>query len=201
MPRRNFAEVLIGAVVLLVAAGFLAYAIAHSGRSASSGYQLYARFDHIDGLGVGADVRVAGVKVGSIDSATIDPKTYQAVVGLTVRDDLKLPKDSSAVITSESLLGGKYLALAPGGDEAMLQPGQTITITQGSINIEELLGKFIFSASNLASAGKGSPSGGSSSGGSSDGSATDGGSTGGGSTGSGGGGLPPLGGSAGGKSP
>src|ERR1700728_4575968 len=106
MPRRNFAEVLIGAVVLLVAAGFLAYAIAHSGRSAYSGYQLFAKFDHIDGLGVGADVRVAGVKVGSVDSTSIDPKTYQAVVGLTVRDDLKLPKDSSATITSESLLGG-----------------------------------------------------------------------------------------------
>ena len=201
MPRRNFAEVLIGAVVLLVAAGFLAYAIAHSGRTAYSGYQLYAKFDHIDGLGVGADVRVAGVKVGTVDSATIDPKTYQAVVGLTVRDDLKLPKDSSAVITSESLLGGKYLALSPGGEDAMLQPGQTITITQGSINIEELLGKFIFSASNLATAGKGGQGSSSSTGGSSSGGTSDGGATKGGNTGPGGGGLPPLGGSAGGKSP
>jgi phospholipid/cholesterol/gamma-HCH transport system substrate-binding protein len=205
MPRRNFAEVLIGAVVLLVAAGFLAYAIAHSGRSAATGYQLYARFDHIDGLAVGADVRVAGVKVGSIDSATIDPKTYQAVVGLTVRDDLKLPKDSSAVVTSESLLGGKYLALAPGGDDAMLQAGQTITITQGSINIEELLGKFIFSASSLATDGKGggtsggalAPLGGQS-GGTGDGGSKDGGTNGGGSTGDR---LPPLGGQPGGKSP
>jgi phospholipid/cholesterol/gamma-HCH transport system substrate-binding protein len=152
-------------------------------------------------LGVGADVRVAGVKVGTVDSATIDPKTYQAVVGLTVRDDLKLPKDSSAVITSESLLGGKYLALSPGGDDAMLQPGQTITITQGSINIEELLGKFIFSASNLATAGKGGQGSSSSTGGSSSGGTSDGGATKGGNTGPGGGGLPPLGGSAGGKSP
>jgi len=155
MPRRNLAEVLIGAVVLLVAGGFLVYAIAHSGRSGASGYQLYARFDRIDGLAVGGDVRLAGVKVGSVDSTAIDPKTYQAVVGFTVRDDIKLPKDSSAMITSESLLGGNYLALAPGGDEAMLQPGQTVTITQGSINIEELLGKFIFSASNLATSTKG----------------------------------------------
>jgi phospholipid/cholesterol/gamma-HCH transport system substrate-binding protein len=198
MPRRNFAEVLIGAVVLLVAAGFLAYAIAHSGRSATSGYLLYARFDHIDGLSVGSDVRVAGVKVGTVASAVIDPKTYQAVVGMTVRDDLKLPKDSSAVITSESLLGGKYLALAPGGDDAMLQPGQDITITQGSINIEDLLGKFIFSAGSLASGGKGGSNGGGQSGG-----ATDGGATGGGTpaNGAAGGGLPPLGGPAGGKSP
>ncbi len=193
MPRRNFAEVLIGAVVLLVAAGFLAYAIAHSGRTTVSGYLLYAKFDHIDGLAVGGDVRVAGVKVGSIDSTTLDPKTYQAVVGLTVSDDVKLPKDSSAVITSESLLGGKYLALAPGGDEAMLQPGQTIAITQGSINIEELLGKFIFSASSLATSGKGGQSGGDEGKG-----ATGDGKAGEGATG---GGLPPLGGPASGKSP
>jgi phospholipid/cholesterol/gamma-HCH transport system substrate-binding protein len=193
MPRRNFAEVLIGATVLLVAAGFLAYAIAHSGRSATSGYMLYARFDHIDGLSVGSDVRVAGVKVGSIDSTTLDPQTYQAVVGLTVRNDLKLPKDSSAVVTSESLLGGKYLALAPGGDEAMLQPGQTITITQGSINIEDLLGKFIFSASSLTTGGKGGQSGSGQGAGTTGGGASGGGAT--------GGGLPPLGGQTGGKSP
>ncbi|HUB16753.1 MAG TPA: outer membrane lipid asymmetry maintenance protein MlaD, partial [Acetobacteraceae bacterium] len=144
MPRRNLAEVLTGAVVLLVAAGFLAYAIAHSGRSPAGGYQLYAKFDHIGGLTVGSDVRLAGVKVGSVASTSLDPKTYQAVVGFTVADDVKLPKDSSATITSESLLGGNYLSLSPGGDEAMLQPGQTVTITQGAINVEQLLGNFIF---------------------------------------------------------
>lgn len=181
MPRRNWTEVLIGAVVLLVAAGFLWYAVAHAGQGRASGYQLYARFDHIDGLTIGSDVRVAGVKVGSVDSEKLDPKTYQAVVGFTVADDVKLPKDSSAVITSESLLGGKYLALAPGGDEQMLKPGQTVTITQGSINIEELLGKFIFSAGSLTGAGKGGQGG-----------AGQGGTGQGGS--SGGGGLPPLGG-------
>ncbi|MGA3403214.1 MAG: outer membrane lipid asymmetry maintenance protein MlaD [Acetobacteraceae bacterium] len=199
MPRRNFAEVLIGAVVLLVAAGFLVYAIAHSGRSATAGYQLYAKFDHVDGLSVGTDVRVAGVKVGSVDSTTLDPKTYQAVVGFRVADEVKLPKDSSAVITSESLLGGKYLALTPGGEDAMLQPGQTVTITQGSINIEELLGKFIFSASSLSSGkggqgggqGGGTPGGGPSGGGTPGGGSTGGGATGGGATD---GGLPPLGG-------
>jgi phospholipid/cholesterol/gamma-HCH transport system substrate-binding protein len=201
MPRRNFAEVLIGAVVLLVAAGFLVYAIAHSGRSTASGYELYAKFDHIDGLAVGNDVRVAGVKVGSVVSTALDPTSFQAMVGFTVADNVKLPKDSSAVITSESLLGGKYLALSPGGDDAVLQPGGTITITQGSINIEELLGKFIFSASNLATAGKGGQGSSSSTGGSSSGGTSDGGATKGGNTGPGGGGLPPLGGSAGGKSP
>jgi len=156
MPRRSIAEVLTGAIVLVVAAGFLAYAIGHSGRGAAPGYTLYARFDHVDGLAVGADVRLAGVKVGSVTGQTIDPKTFLATVSFTVRSGLQLPKDTSASITSEGLLGGNYLSLAPGGDEAMLQPGQTITITQSAVNLEELLGKFIFSASNLASAAKGS---------------------------------------------
>ena len=157
MARRSIAEVLTGAVVLLVAAGFLAYAVANSGRSAVSGYTIYAKFDRIDGLGIGADVRLAGVKVGSVNEERIDPQTFQAVVGLTVRSDMKLPIDSAAIVTSESLLGGKYLTLQPGGDETLLQPGQTITITQSSVSLEELLGKFIFSVTSLQ---KGGPAGG-----------------------------------------
>ena len=145
MRRRSIADVLTGAVVLLVAAAFLGYAVANSGRTATSGYTLQARFDHIDGLGVGADVRLAGVKVGSVNEERIDPRSFQAVVALSVRNDLKLPKDSAAIVTSESLLGGKYLSLQAGGDETMLQPGETITITQSSVSLEELLGKFIFS--------------------------------------------------------
>jgi phospholipid/cholesterol/gamma-HCH transport system substrate-binding protein len=159
MRRHSIAEVLTGAVVLLVAAGFLAYAVAHSGRSTASGYTVYARFDHIDGLGVGADVRIAGVKVGSVNEERIDPQSFQAVVGLSVRDDIKLPKDSGAIVTSESLLGGKYLSLQPGGDQAVLQPGQSITITQSSVSLEELLGKFIFSMTNVQKGGEQQPGG------------------------------------------
>jgi phospholipid/cholesterol/gamma-HCH transport system substrate-binding protein len=157
MRRRGIAEVLTGAVVLLVAAGFLAYAVAHSGRSATSGYTLYAKFEHIDGMSVGADVKLAGVKVGSVIEQRIDPQNYVAVVALTVRGDIKLPKDSAAIITSESLLGGKYLSLQPGGDETMLQPGQSITITQSSVSLEELLGKFIFSITNVPKPGEAQP--------------------------------------------
>jgi phospholipid/cholesterol/gamma-HCH transport system substrate-binding protein len=190
MARHNVAEVLAGAAVLVVAGGFLAYALAHSGRTTTSGYQLTAQFDHIDGLAVGGDVRMAGVKVGSVVDEQIDPKTYLAVVTLTVRDGIELPKDSAAEIDSDSLLGGKYISLSPGGDTATLKPGQRITITQSSVSLEQLLGKFIFSATNLAS-GK---SGGSdnSQGGGNQGGGNQGGGQGGGSQS--GGGLPPLGG-------
>jgi phospholipid/cholesterol/gamma-HCH transport system substrate-binding protein len=161
MGRHGVAEVLTGAIVLVVAIGFLAFAIAHSGRTAGSGYTLQARFDHIDGLNVGGDVRIAGVKVGTVTETRIDPKSFSAIVSLTVRNGIELPKDSAASIVSESLLGGKYISLSPGGDDTVLKPGQAITITQSSVSLEELLGKFIFSVTSLNS-GK---SGGSQSGG------------------------------------
>jgi phospholipid/cholesterol/gamma-HCH transport system substrate-binding protein len=154
MARRNAVEVVVGAAVLLVAAGFLAYAVARSGRSATEGYPLTAQFDHIDGLSIGADVRVAGVRVGSVVGARIDPANYLAVVTLTVQHGLQLPKDSSAEITSDGLLGGKYVSLSPGGDSAMLKPGQAITITQSSVSLEQLLGKFIFSVTDMVNAVK-----------------------------------------------
>jgi phospholipid/cholesterol/gamma-HCH transport system substrate-binding protein len=165
MARRNMAEVLTGLAVLIAAAGFLAYAVAHSGRtSVGGGYTLYARFSNIAGLGVGSDVRVAGVKIGSVESTAIDPKSYLAQVAMTIRDGVQLPKDSSVEVASESLLGGVYLAVQPGADETMLKPGESITITQGSISLQDLLGKFIFSATNMVSALTGSGQSGTSSG-------------------------------------
>ncbi len=156
MARHGIAEILTGAFVLLAAVGFLVFAMAHSGKPSRTGYQLHAKFDHIDGLNEGADVRIAGVKVGSVLATGVDPKSFLAEVTLTVRDDIHLPKDTGAEVASESLLGGKFLNLSPGGDLADLPPGGTITITQSSISLEQLLGKFIFSASSLADKTKGS---------------------------------------------
>ncbi len=160
MARHGVAETVAGAAVLAVALGFLAYAILHSGRSVTSGYPLTASFDHIDGLNVGGDVRIAGVKVGSVTSERIDPKTFQAIVTLSVRDGIELPTDTAAEITSESLLGGKYINLSPGGADADLKPGQAITITQSSVSLEQLLGKFIFSVTTLNNAKAGGTDGG-----------------------------------------
>jgi phospholipid/cholesterol/gamma-HCH transport system substrate-binding protein len=151
MARRNAAEVLAGLLVLLVAAGFLAYALATSGAAGVSGYPVNAEFDHIDGLTVGSDVRMAGVKIGSVTTTSIDPKTYLADIGFTVQKNIQLPTDSSATIASQSLLGGKYLSLVPGGSEQMIPPGGRVTITQGSVSLEDLLGKFIFSVTDLVS--------------------------------------------------
>ncbi len=151
MARRNPSELVAGSVVLLVALGFLGFAVVNTGRGGSGGYTLNARFDRIDGLAVGSDVRVAGVKVGAVTETHIDPKTYQAVVAFAVRDSIKVPNDSSAQVTSDGLLGGRFLSLVPGGDEQMIPAGGTVTITQSALSLEDLLGKFIFSVSDLSS--------------------------------------------------
>lgn len=161
MRGRSFAEIVVGAVVLVVAGGFLAYAVINSGRaSVSGGYPLVARFDSIEGLPNGADVRVAGVKVGSVTDARIDPQTFLAVVTLRISDTIKLPRDSSARILSEGLMGGNYIALEPGGDEAILQAGQSIPNTQSSMNLVDLIGRFIFSGASGATPGEGGGAGG-----------------------------------------
>jgi phospholipid/cholesterol/gamma-HCH transport system substrate-binding protein len=145
LARHSVIEVATGAVVLLVAGGFLVFAIANTGQKlGSDGYKLTATFDHVDGLTIGADVRVAGVKIGSVQSIRLNAKTYQADVGFTVQDRVALSDDSSATVSTDGLLGGKYLALATGGDDKILKPGGTITITQGSVNLEALIGKYIF---------------------------------------------------------
>jgi phospholipid/cholesterol/gamma-HCH transport system substrate-binding protein len=143
--RRNLLETLLGAIVLIVAVGFLAFAYRSSQVSDSDGYELLARFDRVDGLERGADVRVSGIKVGAVVDQSLDPETYRAEVRFTLRDDVQLPLDSSAAVVSNGLLGGKYLALVPGGDIEMLEPGDEVTLTQSSINLEDLIGHMIFS--------------------------------------------------------
>lgn len=152
MNRKSLAEIIAGALVLGVAAVFLFYAVSHSGRSVGPGYTVTAKFDRIDGLGQGADVRMSGVKIGTVTSQEIDPETYLAVVTMRVDSRIRLPVDTSAEITSEGLLGGRYIALVPGGSERMIANGGSIEATQAAISLEALLGRFIFSVTDLVSA-------------------------------------------------
>jgi len=151
VARHSAIEIATGAAVLLVAGGFLVFAVANTGRKlGEAGYNLHATFDHVDGLSPGADVRIAGVKIGKVGSIALDPKSYQANVSFSVENDVQLTTDSSATISTDGLLGGKYLALATGGEEKMLKAGDTITITQGSVNLEALIGKYIFGSTKDA---------------------------------------------------
>lgn len=144
----NVVETVIGAAVLLVAGGFLAYASQSTDIGKGDSYDLTAKFFAANGIASGADVRVSGVKVGSVSDLRLDEKTYEAVVALSIRKGIGIPSDSSAKIDSDGLLGGSYISIEPGGSEYELEPGEDIEHTQGSISIIELLGKAVHSATS-----------------------------------------------------
>lgn len=142
----NLVETLIGAVVLVVAGVFLAFAYNRAEISAVEGYELSAKFQKIDGIHVGSDVLMSGIKIGSVTAQRLDPQSYLAVVSFTVRDEIEVPEDSAVKIASSGLLGDKYLALEPGGSDVTLKPGGEILYTQSSVDLMDLIGKAIYSA-------------------------------------------------------
>jgi phospholipid/cholesterol/gamma-HCH transport system substrate-binding protein len=119
----------------------------------AGGYPLQAQFSSIGGLDVGADVKIGGVVIGHVTTERLDPNTYAAIVRLAINNNIKIPDDSSASVTSDGLLGSSYVAVAPGGSNTMLAPGQSFSVTQSAINIQDLLGKFIFSMGNGTGSG------------------------------------------------
>lgn len=141
--RQPTAEIFVGLLVLLVAGGFLAFALARAGAGEGrGGYLVSARFDQVGGISVGSDVRTAGVKIGAVREVKLDPTTYEANLVLSLDPKVKLPEDSSAKITSDSLLGGAYVGIIPGGSADPLPPGGEIEITQGSVDVFNLISSF-----------------------------------------------------------
>lgn len=157
---RRVPELLAGFAVIVIAVLFLFYALRTSGQINTGGYPLQAQFGSIGGLTVGSDVKIGGVVVGHVSSEKLNPATYAAEVQMTVNSDIKIPDDSSASITSDGLLGGVYVAVSPGGSNGMLKPGGSFPVTQSAVNIEDLLGKFIFSMGNSQSKTQGQPANG-----------------------------------------
>ncbi len=144
--QRNIVETMMGAVVLLVAIGFMFFFYRTTDIGpASGGYELRANFSKIDGLTTGSPVRIGGVKVGQVTSFELDRNNYQAVVHMTIEDGVKIPADTAAVINSDGLLGGKFMTLEPGSDDEMIAAGGRVEYTQSTPSLEQLLGQVIFS--------------------------------------------------------
>ena len=143
--RGNVIETVMGAVVIVVAGLFLVFAYKTSQLRSVSGYELSAEFSRIDGIRQGSDVRISGIKIGSVASEALDPKTFLAVVRMSIDPAVKLPDDTVAEIISAGLLGDKYMSLVPGGSDQMIAPGGKIKYTQSSVSLESLIGQTIFS--------------------------------------------------------
>jgi phospholipid/cholesterol/gamma-HCH transport system substrate-binding protein len=150
----NIGEVLTGAAVVAVAAGFLIYAGQGSSfRGPSGGYELTASFRSVEGVTVGTDVRLAGVKVGTVTALALNPGTYFADARIEVQKDVQLPDDSTILISSEGLLGGSFVELQPGGSPDILPPGAEIEDTQGAVSVVTLLMKFAGGSGDSAAPG------------------------------------------------
>ena len=146
--QRNMLETVMGAIVLLTAAGFMLLAYEAANIRGADGYELEAEFGTTGGLSVGDDVRISGIKVGRIIRQELDPITYAARIVISLDDSIRVPVDSSARITAASLLGGNYLELIPGADEDMMQPGEVIYDTRDPVSLTDLLGKAVFASGN-----------------------------------------------------
>ena len=144
--RGNVIEIVMGAVVIVVAALFLVFAYQTSQMRSVAGYQVTADFARVDGIRQGSDVRISGIKIGSVVNEKLDPKTFLATLRMSIDPAVKLPDDTVAEIVSAGLLGDKYLSLVPGGSDNLIPPGGRIKYTQSSISLENLIGQMIFSA-------------------------------------------------------
>lgn len=140
--REHRTEALVGLVVVLVALAFVLIAWSRTG-GGRGGMEVTALFPSANGIAVGTDVRVSGLRVGAVSAQRLDPQSLQAEVTLALNEDLRIPADSSAAVATESLLGGSYINLIPGGAAEPMKGGDVILETQGAVDMMGLIGGVI----------------------------------------------------------
>lgn len=146
--RRNVIETVMGAIVLIVAGLFIYIAYTTAQIRATPGYQVSASFFTLGGLATGSDVKISGISVGSVVDRRLDPNTYEAMLMMSIADNIKLPDDTVASIASEGPLGDKYVRLQPGSSKNYLQPGGAIRETKSYKSLEDQVGEIIFLATS-----------------------------------------------------
>ncbi len=139
-------ELFVGTFVALgiAAVAYLTIKLGTGSLIGSPTYLIEARFTNAGGLHSGSSVLVAGVTVGRVEGVRMDPADYSAIATLRVQSAVRLPTDSMASIKTSGLIGDKYIALSAGADETYLEPGNRITMTESSVDLESLIGKMAF---------------------------------------------------------
>jgi phospholipid/cholesterol/gamma-HCH transport system substrate-binding protein len=152
--KTSAVETMVGAIIIALALGFFTYAYktAGLGGSNSAGYHVSAEFDNASGVAIGSDVRIAGIKIGTVTGQSLNPKSYQARVEMVISPTVSLADDTSAKIASEGLLGANFVSLEPGGADERLKEGSVISYTQGAVDIWSLISQTMFSKSSKPTA-------------------------------------------------
>lgn len=146
--RRNVIETVMGAVVLVVAGLFIYFAYTTAQFRTVKGYPVVASFAKLGGLPVGSDVRISGIKVGVVTARSLDPVSFNARITMIVAESIKLPEDTVASISSEGLVGEKYVRLEPGKSTTMVSTGGVLKETRSFRSLEDQVGEIIFLATH-----------------------------------------------------
>lgn len=144
--KKNAVETILGAVVLVAAVTFLVFALNTAQVSTVHGYRVSAAFFKVGGLTNGSDVRINGIKVGTVSDLELDSNTFDAVVSMSIRSDVKIPADSVAAIGSSGIVGGKFVSIQPGGSKEFLAADGKISRTKDFKSLEDQVGEIIFLA-------------------------------------------------------
>lgn len=144
--KQQLIEILTGIIVIIVATIFLVFAYNKSkGNRAGDGYNLQVYFQNIEGIEEGADVKLSGIKIGYVKAITLDITSFDAVVTLKIANNIPIPKDSRAIVTTSGLIGSKYININPGASDINLSNNDRIKLTQSSLNFEDLIAKLMYS--------------------------------------------------------
>jgi phospholipid/cholesterol/gamma-HCH transport system substrate-binding protein len=144
--KKSSIDLGVGIFVLigLVCVGYLTIRLGKMEVFEDEYYFLNARFQSVTGLKAGANVEIAGVPVGKVDSISLDLKEQVALVQLKLKKDVVLTDDAIASVKTAGLIGDKYIKLSPGGSGEILKPGDTILETESALDIEEIISKYAF---------------------------------------------------------
>ena len=143
--KSNTFEAIIGALVITLSIVFLYFGFSSIKLNKSDNYNISALFNRIDGIKIGSDIRMSGIKIGSVSKQELDNKSFEAKVSMSIDSKILIPDDSSAKITSDGLLGSNYISIEPGGSDIFLSNGEEIFFTQGSVDLIGLVGEALFS--------------------------------------------------------
>ena len=149
--QNNAAEVMIGLAVVVLAVVFLAFMVMRTGSGSATGYSIQAQLPKVDGLGIGTDVRISGIKVGTVSSLALNPKNYLVLVTMDINKGVEIPTDSSLQVTSAGILGGQYISIQPGGNDKLLASGGMIENAQGSADLMSMIGHFALGGNGSSS--------------------------------------------------
>ena len=142
--RYSLIEILMGAIVLTIAIGFLSLGMQSINSNQKVGYDITLIFGSSSGLKNGDNVKISGINVGKIISLDLNLEDYNAKVDIKLNQNIKIPDDSSARITSASLLGGNFIEIIPGVSDKYMLPNDIIYDTSDSVSFTDMLGKLIF---------------------------------------------------------